>query len=286
MEEPKVKEAMSYLLENSNSVVKGKAILTILLLFKMDPHWIIIVDEFKFYTICDRMSKDYSKYIQYCCLCLIDGVKELIGKIVGKIKYDFSRYLKDKSDVTNPDENSVLYKVMKVAKKRIINFKAENLHGYMILIVAIHDLLKSTLFKNKIITKEVIVIIGYILENSGGQDDDETLKELKTYIIHILEQVCKNTKLTLYYNKIIVDHVLPSLVTKIQDSDQETKFLCLKAFTDLITKYLSDDTIYDADGTQETTKKINEMILKRLFPHYGSILSDGDPLPQYGLKLL
>lgn len=28
------------------------------------------------------------------------------------------------------------------------------------------------------------------------------------------------------------------------------------------------------------------MILKRLFPHYGSILSDEKPLPLYGLKLL
>jgi len=28
------------------------------------------------------------------------------------------------------------------------------------------------------------------------------------------------------------------------------------------------------------------MILKRLFPHYGSILSDNDPLPLFGLKLL
>lgn len=79
---------------------------------------------------------------------------------------------------------------------------------------------------------------------------------------------------------------MPCLITKIQTSDTETKFQCLKSFTDLITQYLGDDKIYDADGTQETTKKINEMILKRLFPHYGSILSDVDPLPQFGLKLL
>ena len=39
-------------------------------------------------------------------------------------------------------------------------------------------------------------------------------------------------------------------------------------------------------GHKIQLNKINEMILKRLFPHYGSILSDEDPLPQYGLKLL
>lgn len=50
MDEPKFKEAMSDLIENSNIVIKGKCILTILLLFKMNYHWIILVDEFKFYS--------------------------------------------------------------------------------------------------------------------------------------------------------------------------------------------------------------------------------------------
>lgn len=31
---------------------------------------------------------------------------------------------------------------------------------------------------------------------------------------------------------------------------------------------------------------INELILKRLFTHYGRILSDKDPMPLFGLKLL
>ena len=143
---------------------------------------------------------------------------------------------------------------MKEAKKKIKVFKSTNLHGYMILIVALFDLLKSQLFKNKIISKEVIILIGFILANSGSIDDDDTKKELKTYTLQILEQICRNQKVTLTFNKTIVDHILPCLITKIQNSDQETKFNCLKALTDLITKYLSDDKIYDADGTQDTTK--------------------------------
>lgn len=276
---------MSNLLENSTSVIKAKSIITILLLFKMDPHWMIIVDEFKFYSICDRMSRDYSKYIQYCCLCLIDGVHDLINKIVVKIKINFSTYLED-CTAFDKEKDTILNNTMKETKKRIKVFSSVNLHGYMVLIVALFNLLKSQLFKNKVISKEVIILIGYILENTGSVDDDNTKKEIKTFSLQILEQICNNQKVTLTFNKTIVDHILPTLITKIQDSDQETKFNCLKALTDLIIKYLSDDKIYDADGTQETTKKINEMILKRLFPHYGSILSDSDPLPQYGLKLL
>ena len=284
MEEPKFKEAMSNLIENSNIVIKGKWILTILLLFKMDPHWIILVDEFKFYSICDRMSRDYSKYIQYCLLCLIDGVLELIPKILGIIKKDFTKYIKDQSSF-NVLEDTVINRVMKEATKKIKTNKSEHLPEGMVLIISIYDLLKSQLFKNKIICKDLIVLIGLILEKTEGMESD-TVNEIRNYNLLILENLCTNQKAIIVHNKAIVDHVLPCLITRIQSSDSETKFSCLKSFTDLITQYLGDDKIYDADGTQETTKKINEMILKRLFPHYGSILSDDDPLPLFGLKLL
>lgn len=284
MEEPKFKEAMSSLLENSNIVIKGKSILTILLLFKMNPHWIILVDEFKFYNTCDRMSRDYSKYIQYCLLCLIDGVIELLPKIIALIRSDFSVYIKNVKCFEGQKETT-LSRLIKEASVKVKPNKAGALDGNLILTVAVFVLLKSTVFKNKIFIKDLIVFIGVTLEHSEKLET-ETGYQIKNYALQILEKLCTNTKAIIIHNKSIVEHILPCLITRIQTSDPETKFMCLKAFTDLITQYLGDDKIYDADGTQETTKKINEMVLKRLFPHYGSILSDVDPLPLYGLKLL
>ena len=60
----------------------------------------------------------------------------------------------------------------------------------------------------------------------------------------------------------------------------------MKAFTDFITQYLCDDKIYNSEENNETTQCLNELILKKLFPHYGLILSDADPMPLFGLKLL
>jgi serine/threonine-protein kinase ULK4 len=167
MEEPKFKEAMATLLENSNIIIKAKSLLTILLLFKMDPHWIILVDEFKFYNTCDRMSKDYSKYIQYCLLCLIDGVLELMPKILIMIKEDFTKYKKDKNSLDEEESASskTNSKVMKEAIRKLKPNGGENLKGSMMLIIAVFDLLKSSLFRNKVIMKELIIFIGLILEN-------------------------------------------------------------------------------------------------------------------------
>lgn len=74
MEEKTFKLCLKPLLEHSSIVIRGKAILTLLLLFKMNPHWLILVNEIKFYQILDRMTRDYCKYIQYCLLCLINGI--------------------------------------------------------------------------------------------------------------------------------------------------------------------------------------------------------------------
>ena len=46
----------------------------------------------------------------------------------------------------------------------------------------------------------------------------------------------------------------------------DTKFNCLKIFTDIINYYLSDPKLYEPLGTSDSTRKINELILKKLFP--------------------
>lgn len=207
MDEPKFKESMSFLLENSNIVIKGKAILTILLLFKMSPQWIILVDEFKFYTTCDRMSKDYSKYIQYCLLCLIDGVLELMPKVLSLIKKDFTAYVNDQSVFDNPEDTS-LARIMREATRKIKPNKSENLHGNMVLVIGVYDLLKSQLFKNKIISKDLIVLIGLVLKNTEDLQT-ESVSEITNYILLILEKLCTNVKAILAHNKSIVEHILP-----------------------------------------------------------------------------
>lgn len=298
MEEVKFKEAMSALLENPYFVIRGKCILTILLLFKIHPYWIVFANSFRFYNSCDRMSRDYSKYIQYCLLCLIDGVIEMIPKILLSIKKDFTKYIKD-SSAFEDEEDTVPKKIMRETAQKIednkdgnmmAKFRIKNLQGHMVLIAAIYDLLRSQLFKNKIISKDLIIIIGLIIDKTENIYSD-TINDIKFYSLLILESLCTNEKSILVHNKAIVDYILPQLIKELcinknERSNPDIKFMCLKSFTDLITRYLGDEKIYDADGTQETTKKINEMILKRLFPNYGSILSDDDPLPTYGLRLL
>lgn len=60
--------------------------------------------------------------------------------------------------------------------------------------------------------------------------------------------------------------MLPMCLSHLQSSNHDTKFNCLKIFSDVIIFYLGDQKIYEPEGSSESTKKINELILKRLFP--------------------
>ena len=66
--------AISQLLENQSIVLRGKAILTFLLLFKMNPQWMIIAVHQDFYKNIDKLLRDNYKYVQCCLLCLIETV--------------------------------------------------------------------------------------------------------------------------------------------------------------------------------------------------------------------
>ena len=83
-----------------------------------------------------------------------------------------------------------------------------------------------------------------------------------------------------------MDTLLPVIIKKVESKSADIRFQSLKAFTDFITQFLCDDKIYSTEDNSETTQAINELILKKLFPHYGLILSDNDPMPLFGLKLL
>ena len=66
--------AISKMLENQSIVLRGKCLLTFLLLFKMNMQWFVIALQFDFYKNLDKLLRDNFKYVQCCLLCLIENV--------------------------------------------------------------------------------------------------------------------------------------------------------------------------------------------------------------------
>ncbi len=86
-------------------------------------------------------------------------------------------------------------------------------------------------------------------------------------------------------NEPILSHLLRVLLSKIKSKSADIRFLSLKIFTDIIIQYLNDDSIYDirsgipdsqisenGNNVMMTTKFINDLLLKDLFPLFRDIL--------------
>jgi hypothetical protein len=72
-------KSLMRLLEHHSIVIRGKCLLTFLLLFRLDFRWMAIVDtEVKFFHILDRLTRDTYKYVQCCLLCLAEGIVDII----------------------------------------------------------------------------------------------------------------------------------------------------------------------------------------------------------------
>ena len=57
-------KSLMRLLEHHSIVIRGKCLLTFLLLFRLDFRWMAIVDtEVKFFHVLDRLTRDTYKYV-------------------------------------------------------------------------------------------------------------------------------------------------------------------------------------------------------------------------------
>ena len=63
-------------------MIRGKCILTFLLLIKLDFRWMTTIQhEIKFFNELDKILRDNYKYVQCCLLCLAEGIQDIVPTI-------------------------------------------------------------------------------------------------------------------------------------------------------------------------------------------------------------
>ena len=113
-------------------------------------------------------------------------------------------------------------------------------------------------------------------------------EDFRRLVFSILESLgAINQRALVAHHEPILTLLLPSLLKRLKEHNADTRFNSLKIFINIITVYLNEESIYEvSQNVKPTTRQINEIILKQLLPNYGIILTDQDPVPLYGLKLL
>lgn len=105
-EEALFHQSLSKLIENSQIVIRGKSLLTYLLLFKMNPIWFVVAIELDLYKNIDKLLRDNFKYVQCCLLCMIESVAELIPSLITQCQDAFTLAIENNGELPQERGNN------------------------------------------------------------------------------------------------------------------------------------------------------------------------------------
>lgn len=80
-------------------MIRGKSLLTYLLLFKMNPTWFVIAIDLDFYRNIDKLLRDNFKYVQCCLLCMIESVSEMCPTLINHVSDAFKLALENNGEL-------------------------------------------------------------------------------------------------------------------------------------------------------------------------------------------
>ena len=111
-------KALASLIDNKSIVIRGKVVLTYLLLFKMNPQWFVIAIELKFYQSIEKLLRDGFKYVQCCLLCLVENVSQMMPQMIQQVEIAFTSYVNGDHSIArlNEPQSKGIKKVFKGSK--------------------------------------------------------------------------------------------------------------------------------------------------------------------------
>ena len=233
--------ALSKLIENSQIVIRGKALLTYLLMFKMNPIWFVIAIELDLYKNIDKLLRDNFKYVQCCLLCMIESVSEMCPSLITQCSEAFRLALENNGEIPADKANNPSLAVRTVLQKSKSEYPA--LRGNLLLMLAFHEMLKSSSFKQKLVKPPFIELLASIIEKSDQCQTDQ-LKQLRKATFCVIDQLAKNAKLLNMHYTDIVEKLLPAIANQIDSQIPEVRFDALKAFSGYVTQFMCEEKIY------------------------------------------
>lgn len=66
MRDPRFMQVIVSLLESSNTIIRGKAIICLYLCITLNPRCLVDICSTKFFTFIDKLARDNFKYVQQC----------------------------------------------------------------------------------------------------------------------------------------------------------------------------------------------------------------------------
>ena len=161
--------------------------------------------------------------------------------LISQCSEAFTLALENDGELPNERNTNPSLGIRSVLSKSKSEFGA--MRGNLLLMLAFHEMLKSSSFKQKLVKAPFIELLAAIIEKSE-LCLSEQLKQLRKATFMVVDQLAKNSKLlNLHYND-IVEKLLPAIANQIDSTIPEVRFDALKAFSDYVTQFMCEEKIY------------------------------------------
>jgi serine/threonine-protein kinase ULK4 len=239
--------ALVALLEHAEVVIRGKSLLVLKFLVKLNTRWLMKASEGKFFPLLDRLSRDNYKYVQCCLHHLIDTLTEATHLI-----------LQNAAEEVSPAARS---------SSRI---------AALSLLPALEHTCASAVVREKLNYDIVLRALRGVLSSGEGVQA----------VLTILDSICSSQKILALHAEAVLS-LLPAMMAQLTLDNADLRCQVLKATYDLLLPFLSNSEFYEpGNSSKVTTKLINELLIQQVLPVLPRLLKDTDPIPLYAQKLI
>lgn len=269
------------LLELEYAPIRGKGLVTLVLLIKLNGWWLLEACKLNLTTRAARMqSEQDDNYIKGCLSLLRSTVVNAVPDLLLQVEEGLSEAAA--SEPNSQQSTTQLFDVV--------------LH-----------LITSPIFRAKVVTAALIASVSRFLVLSWASQATMSAaqQEFSDSLMHALEAMCQPPDLLVVHCDAVVEHLMPALcqVTAVlldpSEDAEEMKDLRVNAarmLADVLMFFVNHPDLYQgcsapAAGTcgvvgKDMTKKLDAMLTGKIMPLLPSLMAERDPMPLYAQKVL
>eukprot|EP00668_Euglena_longa_P012359 GGOE01014804.1.p1 GENE.GGOE01014804.1~~GGOE01014804.1.p1 ORF type:complete len:1299 (-),score=455.54 GGOE01014804.1:132-4028(-) len=244
------------ILEQGSSALRGKCMLTVFLLAFSGLRFLQLCLESKLILLIDRLCKEKDAYLVSCLQSLL----KVFGVVTTSSFSTLALDLECSNGSPLPPQT------------------LENIA------IGVHLLMASNL--RALVTSNAI--IEWLARSLAAVETlpPDAQTDVKRNLFAVVEAFSQDQSVLQVYYQAVVNGLLRALVGLLESSNGDTRFLCLKMFIDILMQFVSDADFYQAGSAEEPSRMLDDLIAVHVVPKFAKLLTDEDPIPLYGLKLM
>ncbi|PNW72926.1 hypothetical protein CHLRE_14g612000v5 [Chlamydomonas reinhardtii] len=292
------------LMDHSMPLLRAKAVVTVMLLSRLSPRWLLEACKAKLIPAVERLTRDKDDYQSRALAALRAEAARLTPAICASITEE----LGGRGSAGGVRRNSGIAGARPAPAKSPLALFPVMLH-----------LLTSPYFRSAVVSGQLVADLaswlsitagpaaggaigggaGGSLTSSANSSGAALLAEFKTTLMHVLEALCQQGELVLQHYAGVLNTLLPALcgVVSAEAEGGDTRFFCLRMVSDVLQTLLLDEELYGsaaqrAEGSAAggnvgvAAAAIDCVLRSHILPLVPRLLRDEDPMPLYALKLL